>query len=162
MSDNHLEVNILDNEAYYKKYLEESLIKLRSSELIEFIKSEFPEEVEYDHDLHRKKIEVLKTLSKTDLSAAIARLARIQRKFDHTKLWTVAAVLIGTMLVVLQILFKVNLAKISDENYINFLLYGIVAMIISKIIYNSARKDIKISNTAAYFKDLLEELKSDK
>ncbi len=87
---------------------------------------------------------------------------RFQRKFDHTKLWTVSAVLIGTMLVVLQILFKVNLAKISDENYISYLLYGIVAMIISKIIYNSAKKDIKISNTAAYFKDLLEELKSDK
>ncbi|MCK8097945.1 hypothetical protein MTN95_00875 [Bacillus sp. 2CMS4F] len=155
-------MNVLNTEEYYKRYLEESLIKLKSSELIEFIKKEFPEEVKYNHELHQKKIETLKSLSKTDLSAAIARLARIQRKFDHTKLWTVGAVFIGTVLVVLQILFKINLAKISDENYINFLLYGIVAMIICKVLYNSARKDIKISNTAAYFKDLLEQLKSDK
>lgn len=104
---------------YYKKYLEESLIRLKTPELIEFINREFPEEVNYNHEIHQQKVEALKSLSKTDLSAAIARLDRIQRKFDHTKLWTIGAVFIGTVLVNLQILFKVNLTKITEENYIN-------------------------------------------
>ncbi|GIN67555.1 hypothetical protein FKN04_09780 [Bacillus glycinifermentans] len=147
---------------YYKKYLEESLIKLKTRDLIEFIKREFPEEVNYNHEIHQKKVEALKSLSKTDLSAAIARLARIQRKFDHTKLWTIGAVFIGTALVNLQILFKVNLTKISEENYINYLMYGIAALTVCYIMYRGIRKDKVISDTAAYLKDLIEQVKSDK
>lgn len=147
---------------YYKKYLEESLIKQKTPELIKFIKREFPEEVIYNHEVHQKKIEILKSLSTTDLSAAIARLSRIERKFDHTKLWTIGAVFIGTALVNLQILFKVNLTKISKENYINCLLYGIAALTVCYIMYRGIRKDKNISDTAAYLKDLIEQVKSDK
>ncbi|MCI4126355.1 hypothetical protein [Bacillus haynesii] len=147
---------------YYKKYLEESLIRLKTPELIEFINREFPEEVNYNHEIHQQKVEALKSLSKTDLSAAIARLDRIQRKFDHTKLWTIGAVFIGTVLVNLQILFKVNLTKITEENYINCLLYGIAALTTCFILYRAIRKDKKISDTAEYFKVLIEQVKSDK
>ncbi|MCY7925531.1 hypothetical protein P9D81_13530 [Bacillus haynesii] len=152
----------MGTDEYYKKYLEESLIKLKTRDLIEFIKREFPEEVNYNHEIHQKKVEALKSLSKTDLSAAIARLARIQRKFDHTKLWTIGAVFIGTALVNLQILFKVNLTKISEENYINCLLYGIAALTVCFVFYRAIRKDKKISDTSAYLKDLIEQVKSDK
>nr|MDH3163867.1 hypothetical protein [Bacillus licheniformis] len=152
----------MDSDEYYKKYLEESLIKLKTRDLIEFIKREFPEEVNYNHEIHQKKVEALKSLSKTDLSAAIARLARIQRKFDHTKLWTIGAVFIGTALVNLQILFKVNLTKISEENYINYLMYGITALTVCFVLYRAIRKDKKISDTARYLKDLIEQVKSDK
>ncbi|KAA6452718.1 hypothetical protein [Bacillus swezeyi] len=152
----------MGTDEYYKQYLEESLVKLKTRDLIEFVEREFPEEVNHNHEIHRKKIEALKSLSKTDLSAAIARLARIQRKFDHTKLWTIGAVFIGTVLVNLQILFKVNLTKISEENYINYLLYGIAALTVCFVLYRTIRKDKKISDTAAYLKDLIKQVKSDK
>ncbi|WP_268344475.1 hypothetical protein [Bacillus haynesii] len=43
----------MGTDEYYKKYLEESLIKLKTRDLIEFIKREFPEEVNYNHEIHQ-------------------------------------------------------------------------------------------------------------
>lgn len=122
---------------------------MESRELIKYIRSEFPH-TSQSYAEQKRKFQVLKSLNQSDIKLAIARMTRIEASFDHTKIWTVASVLLGTFLLFLKLLFSFNVYW-----------YFLIASIICLILMFAVRKDRDIVITATYFKELLEQVKSD-
>ncbi|MEC2307605.1 hypothetical protein [Bacillus atrophaeus] len=148
-------------EKLYKDKFAEKLMCLSNEELIKFIDEEFPREPVNSYKSYDQKIKALNSLNKAELSAAIARMTNIENIHDHTKLWPVGSLLVATSLVGLQIIFKVNIAKINDNNYLNALFYVVIAIIICLVFLYGMQKERQKVVTASYFKELLIQLKAD-
>lgn len=133
-----------------KTILKHNLVQMDSRDLIKYIQKEFPHSGE-PYSEQKRKFQILKSLNSSDLTLAISRMTRIEASFDHTKMWTVGSVLIGTCLLSLRIMFSFNL-----------LWYILIATSICLLLLFIVRKDRDIVITATYFKELLEQIKSEK
>ncbi len=133
-----------------KTILKHNLVQMDSRDLIKYLQKEFPRSGE-PYTEQKRKFQILKSLNSSDLILAISRMTRIEESFDHTKVWTVGSVLIGTCLLSLRIMFRFNL-----------LWYILFATSICLVLLFLVRKDRDIVITATYFKELLEQIKSEK
>ncbi|MCR1990270.1 hypothetical protein ACR6EC_22695 [Bacillus subtilis] len=132
-----------------KKTVRQKLAELNILQLIQFISEEFPANGQ-PASSQNFKIEVLKTLSHNDLTAAIARMSRINNVFDIAKsLSVVAIVLSGATLI-----FK----NIFGDGLGTALLVAIFIMSILTTGFFDRRKH----NTSVFFKELLIRVKEDK
>ncbi|MDR4910613.1 MULTISPECIES: hypothetical protein [Bacillus] len=132
-----------------KKTVRQKLAELNILQLIQFISEEFPANGQ-PASSQNFKIEVLKTLSHNDLTAAIARMSRINNVFDIAKsLSVVTIVLSGATLI-----FK----NIFGDGLGTALLGAIFIMSILTTGFFDRRKH----NTSVFFKELLIRVKEDK
>lgn len=71
---------------FNKKVLKHNLAEMNPKELIKFIKHEFPINGQ-DYHTHARKVQIIKSLSPSELSSAIARMEGIKSQYDPSKTW---------------------------------------------------------------------------
>ncbi|OWP57667.1 hypothetical protein ETZ92_004350 [Bacillus velezensis] len=146
---------------FNKKVLKHNLTEMNYKELVKFIKHEFPNDGQ-DYHTHVRKVQIIKSLSPSELSSAIARMERIKSLCDPSKTWGIGSLILGTSFIGFQVLFGVNLSKITEENQLNALIYVLITIIICLWTLRNILKDKENATTADYFKELLIQIKSEK
>lgn len=144
-----------------KKVLKHNLAELNPKELIKFIKHEFPINGQ-DYHAHARKVQIIKSLSPSELSSAIARMERIKSQYDPSKTWGIGSLILGTSFIGFQVLFGVNLSKITEGNRLNALIYVLITIIVCLWTLRNIIKDKENVTTADYLKELLIQIKSEK
>lgn len=144
-----------------KRILKHNLSEMGYLELIKFIQKEFPTNGQ-DYYLQIRKYQILKSLGHSDLSIAIARMEQIKAAYDSTKTWGIGSLIVATSFVGFQVFFGINISKIAEGNQLNALLYVLFTMLVCLWIFRGIRRDKGKSIAATYFKELLEQVKSEK
>ncbi|ANB49229.1 hypothetical protein CHR37_04620 [Bacillus velezensis] len=134
---------------FNKNYIKRQFVELRVNELIKFIKKEFPYEGQ-DYVSHNNKIQVLKSLSHSDLSAIIARMSRIEIVHDITKTVSLITAVLSAITLVMKFVF--------GEGMSYTVLFALYVSCIAIAGLLDRRKHI----AATYFKDLVIRIKEDK
>ncbi|MCY8922039.1 hypothetical protein [Bacillus atrophaeus] len=134
---------------FNKKMLKRKLSESSIHELINFIRKEFPSNGQ-DYVTQNNKLQVLKALHHADLSAAIARMAKIEKAFDVTLGLSTLTILFTGAVIVFKLVFGESIP------YLIFVALFVICLSIGVPL------DRRKQNTAVYFKELLVRVKEDK
>ncbi|AME08416.1 hypothetical protein [Bacillus sp. SDLI1] len=126
------------------------LAELDATELIKFIRTEFPSTGQDINSLNTK-LQVLKSLNHEELSAAIARMSRIETACDVSKTISLSAIVVTSITLLFKTVFGDNSSVMS---------FMVILCVIA--VYRYTALDKNTHTTAVYFKDLLIRIKSDK
>ncbi|MDI6583666.1 hypothetical protein [Bacillus subtilis] len=135
---------------FNKKTVRRKLVELDASELIKFIRTEFPSTGQ-DFNSLNTKLQVLKSLNHEELSSAIARMSRIETACDVSKTISLSAIVVTSITLLFKTVFGDNSSVMSF-----LVIFCVIA------IYGYTLLDKRTHTTAVYFKDLLTRIKSDK
>ncbi|WP_152425510.1 hypothetical protein [Bacillus subtilis] len=136
---------------FNKKTVRRKLAELDASELIKFIRTEFPSTGQ-DFNSLNTKLQVLKSLNHEELSSAIARMSRIETACDDvSKTISLSAIVVTSITLLFKTVFGDNSSVMSF-----LVIFCVIA------IYGYTLLDKRTHTTAVYFKDLLTRIKSDK
>ncbi|WJM63683.1 hypothetical protein QTN46_08760 [Bacillus amyloliquefaciens] len=126
------------------------MAELDATELIKFIRTEFPSTGQDINSLNIK-LQVLKSLNHEELSAAIARMSRIETACDVSKTISLSAIVVTSITLLFKTVFGDNSSVMS---------FLVILCVIA--VYRYTALDKNTHTTAVYFKDLLIRIKSDK
>ncbi|AEB63904.1 hypothetical protein LSG23_08785 [Bacillus velezensis] len=135
---------------FNKTNVRRKLAELDATELIKFIRTEFPSTGQDINSLNIK-LQVLKSLNHEELSAAIARMSRIETACDVSKTISLSAIVVTSITLLFKTVFGDNSSVMS---------FLVILCVIA--VYRYTALDKNTHTTAVYFKDLLIRIKSDK
>lgn len=135
---------------FNKTAVRRKLAELDATELIKFIRTEFPSTGQDINSLNIK-LQVLKSLNHEELSAAIARMSRIETACDVSKTISLSAIVVTSITLLFKTVFGDNSSVMS---------FLVILCVIA--VYRYTALDKNTHTTAVYFKDLLIRIKSDK
>ncbi|AHZ16176.1 MULTISPECIES: hypothetical protein [Bacillus amyloliquefaciens group] len=135
---------------FNKTTVRRKLAELDATELIKFIRTEFPSTGQDINSLNIK-LQVLKSLNHEELSAAIARMSRIETACDVSKTISLSAIVVTSITLLFKTVFGDNSSVMS---------FLVILCVIA--VYRYTALDKNTHTTAVYFKDLLIRIKSDK
>ncbi|MEC2162890.1 hypothetical protein [Bacillus velezensis] len=135
---------------FNKTTVRRKLAELDATELIKFIRTEFPSTGQDINSLNIK-LQVLKSLNHEELSAAIARMSRIETACDVSKTISLSAIVVTSIILLFKTVFGDNSSVMS---------FLVILCVIA--VYRYTALDKNTHTTAVYFKDLLIRIKSDK
>ncbi|MCP1459654.1 MULTISPECIES: hypothetical protein [Bacillus amyloliquefaciens group] len=135
---------------FNKTTVRRKLAELDATELIKFIRTEFPSTGQDINSLNTK-LQVLKSLNHEELSAAIARMSRIETACDVSKTISLSAIVVTSITLLFKTVFGDNSSVMS---------FMVILCVIA--VYRYTALDKNTHTTAVYFKDLLIRIKSDK
>ncbi|MCX3303731.1 hypothetical protein OTK50_00635 [Bacillus sp. NEAU-CP5] len=135
---------------FNKTAVRRKLAELDATELIKFIRTEFPSTGQDINSLNTK-LQVLKSLNHEELSAAIARMSRIETACDVSKTISLSAIVVTSITLLFKTVFGDNSSVMS---------FLVILCVIA--VYRYTALDKNTHTTAVYFKDLLIRIKSDK
>ncbi|MES5057188.1 hypothetical protein ACOTSX_04125 [Bacillus velezensis] len=135
---------------FNKTTVRRKLAELDATELIKFIRTEFPSTGQDINSLNTK-LQVLKSLNHEELSAAIARMSRIETACDVSKTISLSAIVVTSITLLFKTVFGDNSSVMS---------FLVILCVIA--VYRYTALDKNTHTTAVYFKDLLIRIKSDK
>ena len=135
---------------FNKTTVRRKLAELDATELIKFIRTEFPSTGQDINSLNTK-LQVLKSLNHEELSAAIARMSRIETACDVSKTISLSAIVVTSITLLFKTVFGDNSSVMS---------FMVILCVIAVYRYTALGKNTH--TTAVYFKDLLIRIKSDK
>ncbi|QZY34502.1 hypothetical protein [Bacillus amyloliquefaciens] len=135
---------------FNKTTVRRKLAELDATELIKFIRTEFPSTGQDINSLNTK-LQVLKSLNHEEISAAIARMSRIETACDVSKTISLSAIVVTSITLLFKTVFGDNSSVMS---------FMVILCVIA--VYRYTALDKNTHTTAVYFKDLLIRIKSDK
>ncbi|MEB2269183.1 hypothetical protein LAV33_02745 [Bacillus safensis] len=151
------EIKKLRKQKFTKQNLKHNLVELSSRELIVYITENFPRDGQ-DSLEYEKKLMILKSLDREDISGAIARMDRINHVNDQKRFFffigamsTIIAAAIGTIL--RNIEFATGATNLDIA--ITIAMIYIVPVIICLMFSWAVIMDSFSKATVNYFKDLL-------
>ncbi|MBY0186474.1 hypothetical protein K3L72_10220 [Bacillus altitudinis] len=158
------EIKEFRKQKFTKQNLKHNLVELSSRGLIVYITENFPRDGQ-DYLEHKKKMMILKSLDTEDISAAIARMDRINHVNDQKRFFffigamsTIIAVALGNILGNIE--FDPNASSL--DNAATIVMICIIPIFIYLMFSWAVIMDSINKATVYYFKDLLIQAKDEK
>src|SRR5690242_18430342 len=125
------EIEKLKSEDFIKKNLKHNLAHMSSITLIDYLKFHFPKDGQ-NYATHRNNVQVVRSLDKVDLSAAIAKMTRIEQSRDQKRHYFFIGLLFTT-----STTFAVILSK-NDSVPFEYLLVGYAIAVSLQMLFFSS------------------------